>query len=110
MKNLLLVAVIILNTLLVACTNDNKEASAVNHAAVYTETMTHIIASDSGYAEAMTDVQVVQNNMKVFNELKSTLQASGCYNEQIEKAYFNDDSIKLGYKPADFNAMCLIAK
>lgn len=38
----------------------------------------------------------------MFNELKSTLQASGCYNEAIEKAYFNKSSIEQGYKPAEF--------
>ena len=46
----------------------------------------------------------------VIHELQNTLKASGCYNDKIELAYFNAESIKLGYKPAEFTAMCMIAK
>ena len=113
MKKLVILAIIVLNTLLVACSNTEKTTSVVsemNHEASYAQAMAEIIASDSAYATDMTDKQVADNNSKVFTKLKNTLVEAGCYNATIEKAYFNQDSIKLGYKPADFNAMCLIAK
>ena len=114
MKNLLVVIAILLNTLLVACANDQTapvaQVSAIDYAAVYNDTMKNIIASDSGFASNMTNEQVVKNNVQVFAELKNTLQASGCYNDKIESTYFSDESIKLGYKPAEFTAMCMIAK
>ena len=112
MKNLLIVIAVILNTLLVACTNDQASAaqeSAIDHAAVYNEAMKNIIANDSNFADNMTIEQVEKNNAEVFSELQNTLKASGCYNDKIEKAYFNADSVKLGYKPAEFTAMCMIA-
>lgn len=114
MKNLLIIIAVLLNTLLVACTNDQAapvaQESAIDYAAVYNDTMKKIIASDSGFAADMTSEQVVKNNVQVFAELKNTLQASGCYNDKIESAYFNTESIELGYKPAEFAAMCMIAK
>lgn len=114
MKKLVILALVVLNTLLVACSNNdsstNEVTKPVNYQEVYTQVMTEIIASDSTYADNMTNAQVSDNNIKVFAKLKNTLVEAGCYNTTIEKAYFNQDSIKLGYKPADFNAMCLIAK
>jgi phage replication-related protein YjqB (UPF0714/DUF867 family) len=114
MKNLLIIIVILLNTLLVACTNEQAapvaQESVIDYAVVYNDTMKKIIASDSGFASNMTSEQVVKNNAEVFAELQNTLKASGCYNDKIESAYFNDESIKLGYKPAEFTAMCMIAK
>ena len=114
MKNLLIIIAILLNTLLVACTNEQAapvaQESVIDYAVVYNETMKKIIASDSGFASNMTNEQVVKNNVQVFAELKNTLQASGCYNDKIEAVYFNAESIKLGYKPAEFAAMCMIAK
>ena len=114
MKNLLVVIAILLNTLLVACTNDQTapvaQVSAIDYAVVYNETMKKIIASDSNFASNMTSDQVAQNNAEVFAELQNTLKASGCYNDKIESTYFSDESIKLGYKPAEFTAMCMIAK
>ena len=50
------------------------------------------------------------NETEIHTELQNTLKASGCYNDKIELAYFNAESIKLGYKPAEFTAMCMIAK
>ena len=100
--------------MLVACTNEQAvpvaQESAVEYAAVYNDTMKKIIASDSGFASDMTSDQVAQNNAEVFAELQNTLQASGCYNDKIEAVYFNAEAIKLGYKPAEFAAMCMIAK
>ena len=115
MKNLLVIIAILLNTLLVACTNDQTapvvhQVSAIDHAVVYNETMKKIIASDSNFASNMTNDQVVKNNAEVFAELQNTLKASGCYNDKIEAVYFNAEAIKLGYKPAEFTAMCMIAK
>lgn len=114
MKKLVILTLIVLNTLLVACSNDSNTTKetivSVNHHEVYTQTMTEIIASDSAYAADMTEKQVADGNIKVFSKLKNTLVAAGCYNTTIEKAYFSQNSVKLGYKPADFNAMCLIAK
>lgn len=114
MKKLVILTVIVLNTLLVACSNDGnttkETAVAVDHHEVYNQAMAEIIASDSAYATNMTTEQVADNNSKVFAKLKNTLVEAGCYNATIEKAYFNQNSIDLGYKPADFNAMCLIAK
>ena len=114
MKNLLIIIAILLNTLLVACTNDQAapvaQVSAIDYTVAYNETMKKIIASDSGFASNMTSDQVVKNNAEVFAELQNTLKASGCYNDKIESTYFNAESIKLGYKPADFAAMCMIAK
>ena len=114
MKNLLVIIAILLNTLLVACTNDQAvpvvQESKIDYAVVYNETMKKIIASDSGFASNMTSDQVVKNNAEVFAELQNTLKASGCYNDKIESVYFNAESIKLGYKPAEFAAMCMIAK
>ena len=115
MKNLLVIIAILLNTLLVACTNEQTtppvaQESVFDYAVVYNDTMKKIIASDSGFAANMTNEQVNQNNVKVFAELQNTLQASGCYNDKIESVYFNIESIKLGYKPAEFTAMCMIAK
>ena len=114
MKNLLVIIAILLNTLLVACTNEQAaplaQESKIDYAVVYNETMEKIIASDSGFAANMTSDQVNQNNVQVFVELQNTLKASGCYNDKIESAYFNTESIKLGYKPAEFTAMCMIAK
>ena len=114
MKNLLVVIAILLNTLLVACTNDQTapvaQVSAIDYAAAYNETMKKIIASDSNFASSMTSEQVNQNNVEVFAELQNTLKASGCYNDKIESVYFNAEAIKLGYKPAEFTAMCMIAK
>ena len=114
MKNLLVIIAVLLNTLLVACTNEQAapvaQESKIDYAVVYNETMKKIIASDSGFASNMTSDQVAQNNAEVFAELQNTLKASGCYNDKIELAYFNTESIELGYKPADFAAMCMIAK
>ena len=114
MKNLLIIIAVLLNTLLVACTNEQSapvvQESKIDYAAVYSKTMKKIIASDSGFASNMTSDQVTQNNAEVFAELQNTLKASGCYNDKIESAYFNAESVKLGYKPADFAAMCMIAK
>ena len=114
MKNLLIIIVILLNTLLVACTNEQAapvaQESVIDYAVVYNDTMKKIIASDSGFASNMTSDQVVKNNAEVFAELQNTLKASGCYNDKIESVYFNTESIKLGYKPAEFAAMCMIAK
>ena len=113
MKNLLILITVILNTLLIACTNDQSapadRESTVDYAAVYNETMKNIIASESDHAANMTNDQVEKNNAKVFSELQNTLKASECYNDKIEKAYFNANSVRLGYKPAEFAAMCLIA-
>ena len=111
MKKLIIALTVVLNVLTVACTSE-KEASpeaSADYATLYNETMKSIIASDSKHAEAMTNEQVIQNNVKVFNELKSTLKASGCYDAAIEKAYFNNTHIEQGYKPAEFAAMCMIA-
>ena len=112
-KNLLIIIAVLLNALLVACTNDQAapvaQESAIDYAAVYNETMKNIIANDSNFATSMTNDQVIENNAEVFAELQNTLKASGCYNEQIEVAYFNAEAIKLGYKPAEFAAMCMIA-
>ena len=114
MKNLLIIIVVLLNALLVACANDQaasvSQKSAIDYAAVYNDTMKKIIASDSGFASNMTSDQVAQNNAEVFAELQNTLKASGCYNDKIESVYFNAEAIKLGYKPAEFTAMCMIAK
>lgn len=114
MKNLLIIVAVLLNTLLVACTNDQAspvaQESAIDYAVVYNETMKNIIASDSGFAANMTSEQVETNNIEVFAELKDTLKVSGCYNDKIESTYFNVEAIKLGYKPAEFAAMCMIAK
>ena len=113
MKKLVILAIIVLNTLLVACSNNEKTTSdttEVNYEEAYVQAMAEIIASDSAYATNMTTEQVADNNSKVFAKLKNTLKEAGCYNATIEKAYFNNESIKLGYKPADFNAMCLVAK
>lgn len=115
MKNLLIIIAVLLNTLLVACTNEQTapvvhQESAIDYAVAYNEMMKKIIASDSGFASNMTNEQVTQNNVEVFAELQNTLKASGCYNDKIESLYFNAESIKLGYKPADFAAMCMIAK
>ena len=115
MKNLLIIIAILLNALLVACTNDQvapvvHQGAAIDYAVAYNEMMKKIIASDSGFAANMTSDQVVKNNAEVFAELQNTLQASGCYNDKIESAYFNAEAIKLGYKPAEFAAMCMIAK
>ena len=114
MKNLLIIIAVLLNTLLVACTNEQAaplaQESKIDYAVVYNETMKKIIASDSGFASNMTSDQVAQNNAEVFAELQNTLQASGCYNDKIEAVYFNTESIELGYKPSEFTAMCMIAK
>ena len=114
MKNLLVIIAILLNTLLVACTNDQTapvaQVSAIDYVVAYNETVKNIIASDSDFASNMTSDQVAQNNAEVFAELQNTLKASGCYNDKIELAYFNTESIELGYKPAEFTAMCMIAK
>ena len=114
MKNLLIIITVILNTLLVACTNDQAsevaQNTAIDYSAVYNETMKNIIANESNFASNMTGEQVEKNNTEVFSELQNTLKASGCYNEKIEKAYFNAEAIKLGYKPAEYAAMCMIAK
>ena len=115
MKNLLIIIAVLLNALLVACTNEQTapvvhQGAAIDYAVVYNETMENIIASDSGYAANMTSDQVAQNNAEVFAELQNTLKVSGCYNDKIELAYFNSESIKMGYKPAEFTAMCMIAK
>lgn len=111
MKKLIVALTVVLNVLTVACTSEKSAApeASADYATRYNETMKNIIASDSKHAEAMTSEQVMQNNVKVFNELKNTLQASGCYNEKIEKAYFDKTSIEEGYKPAEFAAMCMIA-
>lgn len=113
MKNLVIIIVVLLNALLVACSNDQAapvaQESAIDYVAAYNETMKNIIANDSNFATNMTSEQVTQNNAEVFAELQNTLKASGCYNDKIEKAYFNADSVKLGYKPAEFAAMCMIA-
>lgn len=113
MKNLVIIIAVILNTLVVACTNDQAASvaqnPAIDYAVVYNETMKNIIASDSNFADNMSSDQVIQNNAEVFAELKNTLKAAGCYNDKIEKAYFNAEAIKLGYKPAEFAAMCMIA-
>lgn len=111
MKKLIIALTVVLNVLTVACTSEKAAApkASADYATQYNETMKNIIASDSKHAEATTNEQVIQNNTKVFNELKNTLQASGCYNEKIEKAYFNKASIEQGYKPAEFTAMCMIA-
>lgn len=114
MKNLLVIIAVLLNTLLVACTNDQTapvvQEPAIDYVAVYNETMKKIIASDSGFAANMTSDQVIKNNAEVFAELQNTLKASGCYNDKIESVYFNAEAVKLGYKPAEFTAMCMIAK
>ena len=114
MRNLLIIIAILLNTLSVACTNEQTapvaQESAIDYAVVYNDTMKKIIASDSGFASNMTSDQVVKNNAEVFAELQNTLKASGCYNDKIEAVYFNAEAIKLGYKPAEFTAMCMIAK
>ena len=114
MKNLLIIIAVLLNTLLVACTNEQAapvaQESAIDYVLVYNETMKKIIASDSNFASNMTNEQVVKNNAEVFAELQNTLKASGCYNDKIESVYFNAEAIKLGYKPAEFAAMCMIAK
>ena len=114
MKKLLIIIAILLNTLLVACTNDQSatvaQESTVDYAATYNEAMKNIIAIDSNFATNMTDEQVSQNNAEVFTELQNTLKASGCYNTTIESTYFNAEVINLGYKPAEFAAMCRIAK
>ena len=114
MKNLLIIIVVLLNTLLVACTNEQAapvaQESKIDYAVVYNETLKKIIASDSNFASNMTNEQVNQNNVEVFAELQNTLKASGCYNDKIEAVYFNAEAIKLGYKPAEFTAMCMIAK
>ena len=115
MKNLLLIIAVLLNTLLAACANDQAapvvhQGATIDYAAVYYDTMKKIIASDSGFAATLTNDQVVKNNAEVFAELQNTLKASGCYNDKIESVYFNAEAIKLGYKPAEFTAMCLIAK
>lgn len=114
MKNLLIIIVILLNALLVACTNEQAapvaQESAIDYAAVYNDMMKNIIASDSNFASNMTNDQVVKNNAEVFAELQNTLKVSGCYNDKIESAYFNAEAVKLGYKPAEFAAMCMIAK
>ena len=115
MKNLLIIIAILLNALLVACANDQTtpvahQVSAIDYAAVYNKTMKKIIASDSGFSSNMTSDQVFKNNAEVFAELQNTLKVSDCYNDKIESAYFNTESIKLGYKPAEFAAMCMIAK
>lgn len=114
MKNLLIIIAVLLNTLLVACTNDQAvpevQESAIDYATVYNDTMKNIVASDSNFAANMTSEQVIKNNVQVFAELKNTLEASGCYNDKIEAVYFNVESVKLGYKPAEFAAMCMIAK
>lgn len=114
MKNLLIIIAVLLNTLLVACTNEQTapiaQESKIDYAVVYNETMKKIIANDSNFAANMTSEQVVKNNVEVFAELQNTLKASGCYNDKIETVYFNAESIKLGYKPAEFAAMCMIAK
>ena len=113
MKNLLIIIAVILNTLLVACTNDQNASAAQNpaidYSTVYNETMKNIIAIDSNFADGMTIEQVQKNNTEVFAELQSTLKASGCYNDKIESAYFNAEAVNLGYKPAEFTAMCMIA-
>lgn len=114
MKNLLIIIAVLLNALLVACTNDQAapvvQESAIDYAAVYNETMKNIIASDSNFADNMTSEQLEQNNVQIFAELQNTLKSSGCYNEKIEAVYFNAEAIKLGYKPAEFSAMCMITK
>lgn len=114
MKNLLVIIAVLLNTLLVACTNEQAaplaQESKIDYAVVYNETMKKIIANDSNFAANMTSEQVAQNNVQVFAELQNTLKASGCYNDKIESVYFNAEAIKLGYKPAEFTAMCMIAK
>ncbi len=111
MKNLVIIIAVILNTLSVACTNDQASAAqnpAIDYSVVYNEAMKNIIATDSNFAANMTSEQVEKNNAEVFSELQNTLKASGCYNDKIEKAYFNAEAIKLGYKPAEFTAMCMI--
>ena len=111
MKNLLIIIAVILNTLSVACTNDQASAAqnpAIDYSVVYNEAMKNIIATDSNFAKEMTDEQVQKNNTEVFAELQNTLKVAGCYNDQIEVAYFNADSVNLGYKPAEFAAMCMI--
>ena len=114
MKKLLIIIAVLLNTLLVACSNDQAvpvaQEAAIDYSASYNESMKKIIANDSNFAANMTSEQVQKNNAEVFAELQNTLKASGCYNEKIEKAYFNVEAIKLGYKPAEFAAMCMIAK
>ena len=114
MKSLLIIITVLLNTLLVACANDQAapvaQETTVDYGVVYNETTKKIIASDSDFAANMTSEQVSKNNVQVFAELQNTLKASGCYNDKIESAYFNTNSIKLGYKPAEFAAMCMIAK
>lgn len=114
MKKLLIIITVLLNALLVACSNDQAspvaQESAIDYAVVYNGTMKNIIASDSGYAANMTGEQVETNNTEVFAELQNTLKASGCYNDKIEAVYFNAEAIELGYKPAEFAAMCMIAK
>ena len=113
MRNLVIILAVILNTLFVACTNDQAASvaqnSTIDHAASYNEAMKKIIASDSNFAANMTSEQVIQNNIKVFAELRNTLKAAGCYSVKIEAAYFNADFVKLGYKPAEFKSMCMIA-
>ena len=114
MKKLLIIIAVLLNTLLVACSNDQAasvaQEAAIDYSASYNESMKKIIANDSNFAANMTSEQVQKNNAEVFAELQNTLKASGCYNDRIEKAYFNAEAVKLGYKPAEFAAMCMIAK
>lgn len=114
MKKLLIIIAVLLNALLVACSNDQAapvvQESANDYAAAYNETMKNIIANDSNFADNMTSDQVTENNAEVFAELQNTLKASGCYNDKIEAAYFNAEVITLGYKPAEFTAMCMISK
>ena len=114
MKSLLIIITVLLNILLVACTNDQAtpvaQETTVDYGVVYNETIKKIVASDSDFSANMTSEQVSKNNVQVFAELQNTLKASGCYNDKIESAYFNTNSIKLGYKPAEFAAMCMIAK
>lgn len=114
MKKLLIIIAVLLSTLLVACSNDQAapvvQESAIDYSVFYNETMKKIIANDSNFAANMTSEQVIKNNVQVFAELKNTLEASGCYNDKIEAVYFNVEAIKLGYKPAEFAAMCMIAK
>ena len=114
MKNLLVIVAVVLSSLLVACTNDQNpevaQNTTIDYSAVYNAAMKNIIANESSFAANMASDQVEKNNIEVFAELQSTLKASGCYNEKIEKAYFNAEAVKLGYKPAEYAAMCMIAK
>ena len=58
MKNLLIIIAVLLNTLLVACTNEQAapvaQESKIDYAAVYNDTMKNIVASDSGFASKIT--------------------------------------------------------